>query len=66
MQVSKSPDIFQEQINELVVSLEFAGAHLASMLLITKGKNLGQVLIRMSEVGLKITASKSLFCKTEI
>ena len=55
-----------------MVGLEFARAYLDDLLLITKGDfnehldQLGQALTRLSEAGLKINASKSSFCQTEL
>src|SRR5687768_11549130 len=52
--------------------LKFTRAYLDNLLLITKGnfdEHLNQVeqaLTRLSEAGLKITASKSAFCQTEL
>ncbi len=67
-----SPDIFQEKMSELMAGLEFARVYLDDLLTITNGDfeyhldYLEQVLTRLSEVGLKINASKSSFCKTEL
>ena len=55
-----------------MVGLEFARAYLDDLLLITKGDfkehlvQLEQALTRLSEAGLKINASKSSFCQTEL
>ena len=67
-----SPDIFQEKMSELMMGLEFARAYLDDLLLITKGNfdeylnQVEQALTRFSEAGLKINASKSSFCQTEL
>ena len=72
MGLCKSPDIFQEKMSELMVGLEFARAYLNDLLLITKVDldeplvQLEQALTRLSEAGLKINASKSSFCQTEL
>src|SRR6476620_11024905 len=72
MGLCNSPDIFQEKMSELMSGLEFAQAYLDNLLLITKGnfdKHLVQLktaLTRLSEAGLKINASKSSFCQTEL
>ena len=72
MGLCNSPNIFQEKMSKLMVGLEFAGAYLKDLLLITKGDfnehldQLEQVLTRLSEAGLKINASKSSFCQTEL
>ena len=55
-----------------LLGLEFARAYLNDLLLITKGDfnehlvQLEQALTRLSEAGLKINASKSSFCQTEL
>ena len=72
MGLCNSPNIFQEKMSELMVGLEFARAYLDDLLLITKGDfnehldQLEQALTRLSEAGLKINASKSSFCQTEL
>ena len=72
MGLCNSPDIFQEKMSKLMAGLEFARAYLDDLLLITKGNfgehlyQLEQALTRLSEAGLKINASKSSFCQTEL
>ena len=72
IELCNSPDIFQEKVSKLMVGLEFARAYLDDLLLITKGDfdehlvQLEQALTRLSEAGLKINASKSSFCQTEL
>jgi len=72
MGLCNSPDIFQEKMSELMVGLEFARAYLHDLLLISKGDldehltQLEQALTRLSEAGLKINATKSSFCQTEL
>ena len=72
MGLCNSPNIFQEKMSKLMVGLDFAQAYLDNLLLITKGnfdKHLVQLktaLTRLSEAGLKINASKSSFCQTEL
>ena len=72
MGLCNSPNIFQEKMSKLMVGLEFARAYLDDLLLTSKGsldKHLNQpeqALNRLSEVGLKIKASKSSFCQTEL
>src|SRR5687768_3056268 len=72
MGLCNSPDIFQEKMSELMVGLEFARAYLDNLLLITKGNfeehldQLEQALTKFSKAGLKINASKSSFCQTEL
>ena len=59
-------------MSELMSGLEFARAYLNNLLLITKGSfdihlvQLKIALTRLSEAGLKINASKSSFCQTEL
>src|SRR5688500_8305373 len=72
MGLCNSPDIFQEKMSELMVGLEFTRAYLDNLFLITKGNfdehldQLEQALTRLSDAGLKINASKSSFCQTEL
>src|SRR6476620_10513728 len=72
MGLCNSPDIFQEKMSELMVGLEFARAYLDDLLLISKEDldvhldQLEQTLTRLSEAGLKINATKSSFCKSEL
>ena len=66
-----STDIFQEKTNELML-LEFARAYLDNSLVISKGtflehlEHLEKVLTRLSEAGLKVNISKSIFCKHDL
>ena len=72
MGLCNSPDIFQEKMSSLMSGLEFARAYLDDLLLITQGNfdqhldQLEQALTRLSKAGLRINASKSSFCKTEL
>src|SRR5688572_8883287 len=72
MGLCNSPNIFQEKMSKLMIGLEFARAYLDDLLLITKGNfdehldQLEQALTRLSEASLKIKASKSSFCQTEL
>ena len=72
MGICISPDIFQEKMSKLMMGSEFVRAYLNNLLFITKGDldehldQLKQALTRLSEVDLKINASKSLFCQTEL
>ena len=72
MGLCNSPNIFQEKMSKLMVGLDFARAYLDNLLLITKGNfdkhliQLEQALMQLSEAGLKINASKSSFCQTEL
>src|SRR5687768_3552368 len=59
-------------MSNLMSGLEFARAYLNNLLLITKGNfnkhlvQLKEALTCLSEAGLKINMSKSLFCQTEL
>src|SRR5687768_7036015 len=59
-------------MSKLMSGLEFARAYLDNLLLITKGNfdkhlvQLREALTQLSEAGLKINASKILFCQTEL
>ena len=72
MGLCNSPDIFQEKMSELMAGLEFARAYLDDLIIISKGgfqEHLDQLevtLTRLSEAGLRINASKSHFCQTEL
>ena len=72
MGLCNSPDIFQEKMSELMIGLEFARAYLDNLLIISKtdfNEHLGHLVValnRLSETGLKINASKCLFCKAEL
>src|SRR5687768_8092590 len=72
MGLCNSPDIFQEKMSELMAGLEFARAYLDNLLIITKGDfnehliHLEAAFIRLSEAGLKINASKSSLCRSEL
>jgi hypothetical protein len=67
-----APDIFQEKMSELMMGLEFARAYIDDLLVITRRTHeehldhLDQVLTRLSEAGLKVNASKSFFCRSEL
>jgi hypothetical protein len=68
-----SADIFQAEMGNLMATLEYVRAYIDSHLVITKGSlddhldKLKQVFIRLRNAGLKINATKSVFCaqKTE-
>ena len=72
MGLCNSPDIFQEKMSELMAGLEFARAYLDDLLIISKDdfeehlEQLEAALTRLSEAGLKINASKSSLCRTEL
>ena len=72
MGLCNSPDIFQEKMSELMTGLEFVRAYLDDLLIISKGSfkehldHLEQVLTRLQTAGLKINATKSTFCSSEL
>jgi hypothetical protein len=67
-----SADIFQAEMMDLVESLEYVGAYIDDLLVITKGtledhlENLREVLRRLRDAGLKVNAAKSFFCTHKI
>ncbi len=67
-----SADIFQAQIMDLMASLEFVRAYMDDLLIITRGtldkhlQKMETVLTRLRDAGLKVSATKSLFCAHEI
>ena len=68
-----SADIFQAEMGNLMATLECVRAYIDNLLVTTKGSlddhldRLKQVFIRLHNAGLKINATKSVFCvqKTE-
>jgi hypothetical protein len=73
MGLCNDPNIFQEKMSELMMGLEFARAYIDDLFVITRGTHeeehldhLDQVLTRLSEAGLKVNASKSFFCRSEL
>ncbi len=72
MGIAGSPDIFQENMSELMESLEFIRAYLDDLLCISKSsledhlKKLEVVLGRLCNAGLKVNAAKLTFCALEI
>ena len=67
MGVSSAPDIFQEEMSELMQGLNFVNAYIDDVLITSKGDwhdhlhKLEQVLQRIQAAGLKINADKSFF-----
>ncbi len=65
-------DIFQAEMGNLMATLEYVSAYIDDLLVITKGSlddhlnKLKQVFIRLRNAGLKIKATKSVFCAQEI
>ncbi len=66
-----SADIFQAEMGNLRATLEYIRAYIDNLLVITKGSlddhldKLKQVLIQLHNAGLKINATKSVFCVQE-
>jgi hypothetical protein len=64
-------DIFQAEMGDLIATLEYVRAYIDNLLVITKGSlddhldKLKQVLVRLRDAGLKINATKSVFCAQE-
>ncbi len=73
MGFSGSADIFQAEMGNLIATLEYIRAYIDDHLVITKGSlddhldKLKQVFIQLHDAGLKINATRSVFCaqKTE-
>ncbi len=66
-----SADIFQAERGNLMATLENVRAYIDDLLVITKGSlddhldKLKHVFIRLRDAGLKINATKSVFCVQE-
>jgi hypothetical protein len=66
-----SADIFQAEMGNLMATLEYVRAYIDNLLVITKGRlddhldKLKQVIIQLCDAGLKINATKSVFCARE-
>jgi hypothetical protein len=66
-----STDIFQAEMGNLMATLECVRVYIDNLLVITKGSlddhldKLKQVFIRLHNAGLKINATKSVFCAQE-
>jgi hypothetical protein len=71
MGFASSADIFQAEMGNLMATLEYVRAYIDGLLVITKGSlddhldKLKQVFIQMGNAGLKINATKSVFCAQE-
>ena len=67
MSLCNSPDIFQEKMYELFVSLDTVGGYIDDLLHVTKGSwtenltSLEDMFTRPQKDGLKVNASKSYF-----
>jgi hypothetical protein len=66
-----SADIFQAEMGNLMATLEYIREYIDNLLVITKSSlddhidKLKQVFIRLRDAGLKINATKSIFCAQE-
>jgi hypothetical protein len=64
-------DIFQAEMGNLMATLEYVRAYIEDLLVITKGSlddhldKLKQIFIQLRDAGLKINATKSVFCAQE-
>jgi hypothetical protein len=64
-------DIFQAEMGNLMATLEYVWAYIDDLLVITKGslddhlEKLKQVFIQLHDAGVKINATKSVFCVQE-
>jgi hypothetical protein len=67
-----SANIFQAQIIDLMASLEFVGAYMDDLLIITRQtldkhlQKMETMLTRLRDAGLKVNVAKSLFCAHEL
>ena len=72
MGLCNSPDIFQEKMNKLFEGLDFVRAYIDDLLVISKGtfeshlEELEEVFKCLREAGLKVTAKKSFFARSEL
>ena len=72
MGVCNSPDIFQEQMSDLMSGLEFVHVYIDDILCITKDNfqdhlwKLEKVFMRIQDANLRINAKKSFFAKPEV
>jgi len=66
-----SADIFKVEMGNLMATLEYVRAYIDDLFVITKGSlddhldKLKQVFIQLPDAGLKINATKSIFCVQE-
>jgi hypothetical protein len=64
-------DIFRAEMGNLMATLEYVRVHIDNLLVITKGSlddhldKLKQIFIQLRNTGLKINATKSVFCAQE-
>ncbi len=71
MGFARLADIFQVEMGNLMATLEYVGAHIYNLLIITMSSHddhlgkLEQVFIRLHNAGLKVNAAKLFFCMQE-
>ncbi len=71
MGFSGSADFFQAETGNLMATLEYIRGNIGDILVITKGSlddhldKLKQVFIRLRDAGLKVNATRSVFCAQE-
>jgi hypothetical protein len=71
MGFARSADIFQAEMGNIMATLEYVRAYIDDLLVITKGSlddhldKLKQVFIQLCNAGLKVNATKSIFCAQE-
>ena len=72
MGLSNSPDIFQENMSNLFRDLEYVREYIDDLLVTSSGtfedylEKVDEVLKRLKDVGLRVNANKSKFCRTEV
>jgi hypothetical protein len=71
MGFARSADIFQAEMGNIMATLEYVRVYIDDLLVITKGSlddhldKLEQVFIQLRNAGLKVNATKSIFCAQE-
>ena len=71
MGIAGSPDIFQANMSELMMALEYVNTYLDDLLIISKKtlndhlEKLRVVLMKLQSAGLEINSAKSTFCSFE-
>ncbi len=71
MGFARLADIFQVEMGNLMATLEYVRAYSDNLLVITRGNlddhldKLEQVFIQLRNAGLKVNATKSVFCMQE-
>jgi hypothetical protein len=71
MGFARSADIFQAEMGNIMATFEYVRVYIDDLLVITKGSlddhqdKLKQVFIQLRNAGLKVNATKSIFCAQE-